>query len=183
MLTLHPPIHHHSFTRASPFKTIHPSIHSLTHSLNPFIHSILTDAWIFHVIGVRLLSQSAPENHNQEKKPTNLCASREFLKTMSRLIIIIKCYFDYWVNKPFTCSRCMICVSCSVHVISTYYMRKGSWAFLFVLVTHKSTRSELHPVHNLVPRALRVSPGDEVVRSHGYIDNYHPCLHVGLKFV
>ena len=34
-----------------------------------------------HVIGVRLPSQSARENHNQEKKkPTNLCVPREFLK-------------------------------------------------------------------------------------------------------
>ena len=30
------------------------------------------------------------------------------------------------------------CISCSVHLISTYYVRKGSLAF----VTHKSTRSE-----------------------------------------
>ena len=29
------------------------------------------------------------------------------------LIIIQSCYFDYTINKPFTCSRCVICVSCS----------------------------------------------------------------------
>ena len=46
------------------------------------------------------------------------------------LIIIQSCYFDYRINKPFTCSRCMICVSCSVHLISTYHVRKGSWTFL-----------------------------------------------------
>ena len=33
------------------------------------------------------------------------------------------------INKPFTCSRCVICISCSAHVISAYYVRKGSWAF------------------------------------------------------
>ena len=45
------------------------------------------------------------------------------------LIIIQSCYFDYRINKPFTYSRCVICVSCSVHVISAYYVRKGLWAF------------------------------------------------------
>ena len=44
------------------------------------------------------------------------------------LITIQSCYFDNR-NKPFTRSRCMICVSCSVHMISTYYMSKGSQAF------------------------------------------------------
>ena len=33
-----------------------------------------------HVIRVYLASQSASEKHNQEKKPTNLCAPREFLR-------------------------------------------------------------------------------------------------------
>ena len=32
----------------------------------------------YNVIAVCLLSQSAPENHIQEEKPTNLCAPREF---------------------------------------------------------------------------------------------------------
>ena len=47
------------------------------------------------------------------------------------LIIIRCCYFDYRINKPFTCSCCVICVSCSVHVISTFYERKGSLAFFY----------------------------------------------------
>ena len=34
---------------------------------------------VFHVTGVCLLSQSESEKHNQVKKPTNLCAAREFL--------------------------------------------------------------------------------------------------------
>ena len=38
-----------------------------------------------HVIGVWLTSQSASEKHNQEKKPTNLCALGEFLKKMSAM--------------------------------------------------------------------------------------------------
>ena len=49
--------------------------------------------------------------------------------------------FYYRINKPFACSRCVICVSRSAHLNSTYYARKGSWAFL-ILITHKSMRSE-----------------------------------------
>ena len=36
-----------------------------------------------HVIRACVLSQSAPEKHNQEKKPTYLCAPREFLNQIS----------------------------------------------------------------------------------------------------
>ena len=42
-------------------------------------------------------------------------------------IIIQSCHFDSRINKPLT--RCLNCVSFSVHVISTHYVRKGSWAF------------------------------------------------------
>ena len=60
-----------------------------------------------HVTGVCLPSQSASKKHNQEKKPTNLCAPRAFLKRMCLpcLIIIHSCYFDYRISKPFACSR------------------------------------------------------------------------------
>ena len=61
------------------------------------------------------------------------------------------------IDKPFTCSRCLICTSCSVHVISTYYVRKGSWPFLN-LVTHKSTRSGNLITWQLVPQAFEI-PG------------------------
>ena len=62
----------------------------------------------------------------------NLCARREFLKQGCRpcVIVLKSCYIDYRINKPSTCSRCLICVSYSVHVISTYYVRKASWPFL-----------------------------------------------------
>ena len=65
---------------------------------------------IIHVIGVCLPSQSASEKHNQEKKPTNLCVPREFLKQMCLpcLIIIESHYFHYRINKPFTCSLFVI---------------------------------------------------------------------------
>ena len=37
------------------------------------------------MIRVCLLSQSAPEKHNQEKKPTKLCALRAFFKQIDGL--------------------------------------------------------------------------------------------------
>ena len=36
------------------------------------------------------------------------------------LIIIQSCYFDCRINTPFTRSRCVTCVSCSVHLVSTH---------------------------------------------------------------
>ena len=86
-----------------------------------------------HVMGVYLLSQSATEKQSQENKElTNLCAPCEFLKKMRLpcLIIIQSCYFHNGINKSFACSRCVMCISCSVYLISTYYVRKGSWASL-----------------------------------------------------
>ena len=59
------------------------------------------------------------------------------------LLIRTYCYFDYRINKPLTCCRCLVYVSCSVHAILTYYVRKGSLAFFFILITHKATRSEI----------------------------------------
>ena len=80
-----------------------------------------------HVIRVFLPSQSASEKHNQEKPHKPLRASWTSRKIrLSCLIIIKSCYFGNRINKPFTCSHCVICVSCSVHVIPTYYERKGS---------------------------------------------------------
>ena len=91
---------------------------------------------------VCLASQSAPRKAQSRKKPTNLCTPREFIKKTCPpcLIIIQSCYFDYSINKPFACSRCLICVSSSGHVISTYYVRKGSWAFLSSLPTNQRGR-------------------------------------------
>ena len=55
-----------------------------------------------------LHSQSAPERHNQEKKPIYLCAPREFLKQMCqpRFKIIKSCYFDNnAVSQSFTVAK------------------------------------------------------------------------------
>ena len=99
-----------------------------------------------HVIGVCLLSQSEPEKHNKGKKGPHTFAH---LKQMCRpcLIIIQSCYFDCRINKPFAYSRCLVCISCSVHVISTYHVRKGSCAFFL--------------------SSLPTSQGGQKIRSHG----------------
>ena len=96
----------------------------------------------FHVIGVYLLSQSASRKHNHKNKAHKPLRTSYLSPKMCLpcLIIIKSCYFDIRMDKPFPCSRCVICVSGSVLLISTFYVRKGSWAFF--LITHKSTRSE-----------------------------------------
>ena len=96
-----------------------------------YTSSIFVFCPFFHKIGINsekciecngsqidkpLLSQSASEKHSQGKKPTYLCAPREFLKKMCLpcLINIKSCYIGYRINKPFACpnSRYVICVSC-----------------------------------------------------------------------
>ena len=64
-----------------------------------------------HVTGACLPSQSASEMHNQEKSPQTFTRLVNFSKNMSAM-------FDNHFNKLFTCSRCVTCVSCSVHLIS-----------------------------------------------------------------
>ena len=51
------------------------------------------------------------------------------------LIIIQSFYCDCRINKPFACSRCFICVSCSVHVISC---AKDHGFFILIPTTTKS---------------------------------------------
>ena len=84
-----------------------------------------------HVIGVRLLSQSAfpkVQSSKKEKKiPQTFAQLVHFSKMcLPYLRIIQSCYFDYRMKQLFACSRCKICVSRSVHLKSTYYVRKGS---------------------------------------------------------
>ena len=92
----------------------------------PFVKRMMTSHIIWGTLSVQIISTRKVQ---PRKKSTHLCAPREFLKQMWPCLIIIKsCYFDYRINKPFTCSRCVICVSCSGHAILTHYVRKGSWA-------------------------------------------------------
>ena len=57
------------------------------------------------------------------------------------LLIIKSCYFDYRINKSFTCFRCMICIWCSVHdVLDVLRAQRIIYSRLyFILTTHKST--------------------------------------------
>ena len=80
-----------------------------------------------HVIAVCLLSQSVSAQHSQEEKVHKPLRSSYIFPCL--IIIPISCYFDCRIDKVFTHSCCMICVVCSVHVISTYYARKGSLYF------------------------------------------------------
>ena len=87
------------------------------------------------------ISTRKAQSRKKAHKPLrSLCISQKMCRPC---LIIIKCdYFDYRINKLFTLSSCLVCVSCSVHdLISAYYVRKGSWPF-FISITHKSTGSE-----------------------------------------
>ena len=81
------------------------------------------------------LNQSLPSQPISTQKAKSRKESPQTFAKMCRpcLIITQSCYCDSRINKPFTCSRCLICVSSSVHVISTYYMPKGSWALSYLI--------------------------------------------------
>ena len=88
----------------------------------------------FHFIGVCLpANQHSKCTFKKIKSQKPLRTSRTDQTDVSAmfdnhedLVILTK----YIINKPFTLSSCFICVSYSVHLILTYYVRKGSWAFL-----------------------------------------------------
>ena len=89
-------------------------------------------------------SQFTSEKHNQEKEAHKpLCTSWISHKMcLPCLIIIQSCYCDCRIYKPFAYSCCVICISCSVHLISDHR--------LFYLSCHKSTRSETLITWNLM---------------------------------
>ena len=72
-----------------------------------------------------IILKAQPRN----KIPHTFAHLVNFYKNVCHLIIIQSCSFDYRIRKLFACSPCVICISCSVHFISTYYLHKGSWAF------------------------------------------------------
>ena len=84
-------------------------------------------------------TQSRQKAHTHKLKNTNLWAPRELLKNMSAMFDIIhSCSFHWRIDKSFPCSRCVIYVSCNVHLISTTTtVRKGSWTFLPLLRTNQ----------------------------------------------
>ena len=84
------------------FGIINYCISSQTLEVNPWIFTFLLQIifCVLHVIGVHLLSQSAPEKHNQEKQSHTMrssCLSKN--KLFQRCLVIIKsCYFDDRIN-------------------------------------------------------------------------------------
>ena len=69
---------------------------------------------------------SIPKTHSRKSPQTFARLVNLSKMYLPRLIIIKSCYFECRIiSKPFRCSRCVICMSCSVHVISTFYVRKG----------------------------------------------------------
>ena len=85
---------------------------------------------------------STRQKHNKKKEPTNLCAPPEFLKQMCLpcLIVIKSCYFHYRINKPFACSRCYLRSVLGSRDLDV--LRAQRIIGFFILITHKSTRSE-----------------------------------------
>ena len=110
-----------------------------------------------------LPSQSASKEHNQEKeahKPlrTSFISKKMYL---SCLIIMQSCYCDYRINKPFACSRCVICVSCSVHVILTCTTRAKDHGLFFNHQQIKEVEKSSHTVscQKLLATARRCGSG------------------------
>ena len=80
--------------------------------------------------GVCRSANQHPESTIKKKSP----------QTFAHLVNFSKNFCNVWEpynlvilaiewKKTFECSRCEICVSCCVHLKSTYYARKESWAF------------------------------------------------------
>ena len=95
----------------------------------------------FHVIGVCLSSQSAPEKkNNQNKKPTHLCAPHEFLPKKTHLIIKQYILYFWLFNKQtfhMPSLRDLRFVFCSRDLD----VRRAQRIIGFFYLTHKSTRS------------------------------------------
>ena len=81
---------------------------------------------------------SIPKVQSRKKCPQTFAHLVNFC--LPCLIIIQSCYFDYRINRL---SHVLAAWSAfrALFTWSRPYERKGSWAF-FILITHKSTRSE-----------------------------------------
>ena len=103
----------------------------LSDSLSFYITTIAN-----HVIRVSLPSQSESEKHNQEKKPTNLCAPRELLQWCVCCLIIIQSLPSFTIMFSLYDLRFVFC-SRDLDVL-----RAQRIMGFFICITHKSTRSE-----------------------------------------
>ena len=102
----------------------------------------------YHVIGVCLHGQSASRKNNQGRKAHIPWCTFSISKKSDchPCFMIIKSILLHFVssriNKPFTCSCCLISISCSAHTMSTYYTVCAKDHRFFIIITRKSTRSE-----------------------------------------
>ena len=96
----------------------------------------------------------------QSRKKAHKPLRTSWVSQKKSVCYVWKLYNFVRINKPLA-YRCLVCISCSVHVISTYYVRKGSWAFYLNYPQSnevgnpitwwdpgprtKDTRTELHP--------------------------------------
>ena len=100
-----------------------------------FLHLILSTHNIYQILGCKggnsktFMQATKIATHKLQICVVNIfkCIHFIFIKLMltSWFFPAVGCL---WITLAY--SRCLICVSCSFHVISTYYMCKGSWAFL-----------------------------------------------------
>ena len=97
---------------------------------------------LIHVSGVCLPSQSAVLKYNQEKTPIRLCAPREFLKNVSAMFdnhTILLLWLKNKQNFHMFSLRDLRFVLCSRDLD---VLRAQRIMGFFILITHKSTRSE-----------------------------------------
>ena len=86
---------------------------------NPCVFLSISLLWSHFSLRRRRRSVAAKVVTNQRPKSTVKKKVHKALRTSWTyqkmcLIIIQSCYFEYRINKPFACSRCVICVSCSI---------------------------------------------------------------------
>ena len=78
---------------------------------------------------------------------------------LPRLIIIQSRYLDYRVNILFVYPCCVICISFSVHLVWTYYVRKGSWAFFYLNYPQITEVGKFDPSFSPGPGENEMYPG------------------------
>ena len=118
------------------------------------------------MIGV--LSQSAPEKHNQGKKPINLCAPREFLQNVSAIFenhtILL-----FWIQNKYK--------------LFAFLVERYAFRVLFTWSRHTSCAKDhgLFYLNNEVRKSDRMERNGNWGRGEGGVSYLFPCiLHVKL---
>ena len=111
-------------------------------------------------------SLSASEKHNQENKvhktlpnlwisKINVCAMFDNQKILLLWTIFISLELLYIINKPLTCSHCVICISCSVRLSQcTTHAKDHRLIYLNYWLISKVRKSDDMDscMHNIFPR-------------------------------